>query len=229
MVKLGMMQVIVAVVSLLGAAFADAAVIGPVYPAPGGNQFSGSGSAGDPGGRTNSYSNFDTSAFSELYWGAWSGSPPAAALDGSLDSMTFTGAAGTVATWNGTTSWVNPMTNVLVMNVPTQLTITIAGLGPNPWVSFAAVNGSDPSGVGAVVDNSLGANFSATLAFFANVGSGWQPLNIIDQRPNPSGQTRSSFSGGFYSAAPVPLPAAAWLLLSGLMGVIFAGKRRSAG
>lgn len=203
---------------------ASAALIGPAYPAPGGNSFSAGGapSAGDAGGRIFSYSSFDNSAFSALYWGPNSGILPSAALDGTLDPMSLSSVSGTQAIWEGSTIWTNP-TTLVVTGAATRLRITISGLGATPWVSFAGVNGTDPTGVGVVADNSAGVNYSATIEFLANTGSGWVPINTILQPPGGCGGpcTKTNFAGAFYSS-PVPVPAAVWLLGSalGLLGVV---------
>jgi hypothetical protein len=199
--------------SLFGSLSAHAALIGPSYPAPGGNSYS-----------SGTYSGFDTSAFSALYWGSSSAYPPTAGLNGTADALTFSSASGEVETFTGNTLWLDHSTGVTI-TVPMELQITVTGLGANPWVSFAGVNGSDPTGVGDVVNDSAGLSFSATEVFSANVGSGYVALNSISV---PTGDANSSFTGAFYSAAPVPLPASVWLMISGVGGFAFLARRRKA-
>ena len=209
-------------ISLLGTVSAHAALLGPTYPAPGGNNFSfTSGSAGDVGGVTFSYSNFNTSAFSSLYWGSNSGDMPTAGLDGTAHSLTTVSMSGPTETYSGLTSYTNPSGTTSM--IPIELVITISGI-TNPWVSFSSANGSDPTNVGYVVNDSSGTPFSANLAFLANAGSGFQAINAIEV--GSSGLANSSFDGAFYSTAPVPLPAAVWLLVSGLGGFIGIFGRR---
>jgi hypothetical protein len=209
-------------ISLLGTVSAHAALIGPTYPAPGGNNFSSTpGDAGDAGGVTFSYSNFNTSAFSSLYWGSNSGDLPTAGLDGSQHALPAVAVNGQTETYSGLTSYTSPSGGTAT--IPIELVITITGI-TNPWVSFSSVNGSDPTGVGYVVNDSSGSPFSANLAFLANTGSGLQAINTIEV--GSDGLAKSSFDGAFYSTAAVPLPAAVWLLVSGLGGFIGVFGRR---
>jgi hypothetical protein len=106
-----------------------------------------------------------------------------------------------------------------------ELLLIVTGLGSNPWVSFASVNGSDPTGVGDVVNDSAGATFSVTRQFLANVGSGYQTMTSIQVQPN---MESTSFTGAFYSTAPVPLPATLWLMISGMGGLGFLARRQKA-
>jgi len=169
--------------------------------------FSGAASAGSSGGRTVNFTNFDpTTTWSKLYWGPSSSAKPTAGLDGTNHQLTFSGISGTTATWAGTTSWTNPDTGTVHTNVPIQLRITITGLIATPWVTSTGVAGLDPgpgTGIGAVVNNVGLDDFSANAQFLADIptdGSGnFIPLNDVE---NGGGLTRSSFTGGFYSAAP---------------------------
>jgi hypothetical protein len=197
---------------------ANAALIGPVYPAPGGNGFSASGSSSaDPGGKTLAYSGFNTSAFSSLYWGADSGFPPVSGVDNNFTTMTFSHYSGNTAVWTGLSSY-NPGTGPVPVN--TELDISIVA-GSVSWISAAGVG--LPSSIGAVIDDSAGANYSVNLQFLAN----GQPLNTFPHELNSS----SDFSGAFYYAAPVPEPttmvAGALLLLPfGFQGLRYLRNRK---
>src|SRR5215469_12427489 len=71
----------------------QAALLGPTYPAPGNNSWSPTynntqQSAGSAGGVTFSYSGFDTSAFSQLYWGPWDSTSVSSSLSSGGGTMT---------------------------------------------------------------------------------------------------------------------------------------------
>lgn len=106
--------------------------------------------------------------------------------------------------------------------------MTITGLGATPWITDLASIGLDVGfgDLGAVADNSSGADFTLTWKIEANVGSGWQAINNISQHISHDGYTNTSFATGFYSA--VPVPAAVWLFSSGLLGLIGIARRKKA-
>jgi hypothetical protein len=200
-------------------------IYGPAFPPVGGTvsyAFSGAPSPGDAGGQSVAFTSFvQTTGWVNLYWGPDSGYPPTAGLDGSAHSLTLSSISGTTATWSGTTSWTDPNTSTYYPSVPIELVIDISGLSGTPWVSSTSVPGLDPgpgTGIGAVVDDSAGLDFTANVQFLADVptdGPGFVALN--DVLLLPGGQANSSFTGGFYSA--VPEPGSLGLLGLGVLGL----------
>lgn len=168
--------------------------------------FGGQPSAGDNGGRSFIFTSFvPTTSWSKLYWGPSSAALPTAALDGTADPLTFTGIAGQVATWQGTTSWTNPDTGGTSTGVPIRVRVTVTGLGGTPWVLSTSVAGLDPgigTGIGAVVNNISLSNFTALVQFEADLPPTDGTFVAINPIRNGAGKTLSSFTGGFYSAAP---------------------------
>lgn len=209
---------------------AAAAPIGPVYPPPGGVTFSSSGgSAGNAGGVNFNFSSFSPGSFSELYWGASSSNLPSAGLDGILHAMNFISFSGTQATWETTSNWYNPST-FLTTSETIRLTITISGLGATPWVSANAPAVGLPAALGAVVDDSLGSNFVANIAFTVPTEGGLA-LNSLQQLPSCNSQScaQSNFGGGFYYEPPqaqgVPEPGSIGLAGLGLVGLAVVRRR----
>jgi hypothetical protein len=163
---------------------------------------SGAASAGDSGGRNMVFTGFSPGTWSRLYWGPSSAALPRAALDGSLDLLSFTGISATTATWQGNTSWTNPGPGAPGPHtVPVRMVITISGLGATPWVTSGSVPMLDPgpgTGIGAVVVNfPTAVNFTVNVQFLADIptdGSGYILLNTV-----PGGSILSSFTGAFYA------------------------------
>lgn len=188
-----------------------AAPVGPTYPAPGGNDFASTGGPGaQAGGVTWSYSNFDVSGLSALYFGLDQlNGPVGAGLSGTADPFSnFDGVSGTVATWSGTTTWYDHQNGTNPSTVATRLTITITGLGSTPWVTDLASIGLDSGfgDLGAVVDNSSGSDFSMHWAVESDADGGWKALNDVRQHSSRDGQTITNFGTGFYyeEASAVP-------------------------
>jgi hypothetical protein len=166
----------------------------------------GAASPGSSGGTNANYSAFSPGTWGRLYYGPSSAALPRAALDGSLDALTFTGISGTTATWQGNTSWTNPGPGAAGPHVvPIRMVITITGLGGTPWVTSGSVPTLDPgigTGIGAVVPNfPTAVDFTANIQFLADIPTdalGYIPLN--DVRQGTGGNTLSSFTGAYYSA-----------------------------
>ncbi len=219
--------VVLAIVPFL----AHSALLGPTYPAPGGNNWSGNGVNGPDGLAIWNYSNFDSNSFGVLYFGLNQTDYGAlgAGLNGSVDPFFFHGVNSittTMAEWRSDTTWVNQLGNV--QNVQTRLLMNILGLGANPWITNLASIGLDTGygDLGAVVNNSAGLDFSLQWTIEANTGSGWQAINTVQQLPQNDGKTRSSFATGFYYSEPVPAPAGLGLLAIGLLGFVAARRIR---
>ncbi len=204
-------------------------LLGPSYPAPGGNTWfpSGAPSTGDAGGQNGNYGGFDNSYFASLYWGPqWGLSPgPQAGLDGVYHSLPFAGISGTTAVWQGTTSYTSPggPGPGSCASCPIRLEIDVSGLGATPWVLEGSVAGLTglAAGIGAVIDDSAGADFVANFQFLADLGSGFVALNSIT--PQYGGATVSTVSGAFYSTVPEP----SVLMMLGLGVASLAVRRRS--
>ncbi|HEX5447022.1 MAG TPA: PEP-CTERM sorting domain-containing protein [Pirellulales bacterium] len=201
---------------------------GPAYPAPGGNSFSFVGDPGDPGGRDVTYSAFDvvTPGLTGLWQGLWDPTSATAALDGSPDTLSFSTVAGLTGTWTGTTSWTDPDTSTFHASVPIKMDITITA-GPVAWDTLPIAGLAFDPGLGAVIDNSAGANYTINVQFTADTGAGYVPINTIHQ--GTGGNTLGSVSLGFYSTVPEPstLVLAAFGLAAAT-GCGFARRRRRA-
>lgn len=187
---------------------ASAALDGPSFPPPGGVDYAFVGtSMGDSGGLTIEFQNFAPSAFSELYWGPVGDILARLSVlpTGESAAMQLVMAEGRYAQWQGW-AWYYDQQNEL-RGTPTWLMATIYSASPG-YPAWSIL-----PGIGAVVDNSAGLDFSVHLFLQAtDSGGNWMPLNSIPHE----GSSFSSFTGGFWSAAPVPEPStcvAAGLLL----------------
>jgi hypothetical protein len=231
----------VTLVSLLGAAPAFAALQGPVYPAPGGNSFSSTGtSEGAAGGINASYSGINLAPLAQLYWGPQAGSVQVSLTGNSSSSFTtlnfdstVSNLAGGVARWTATgVPYSNPTPGGL--SGPLKVRFTVTQLTPATNAIVAAP--SDIASVGAVVNvKTTGSAYSLNWIFEAEYPPGsntWVPVDTLSQLT--PGSTNTSFNGGFFFAnATAGVPAVGpmgALLLSALLagcGLLVIRRRRS--
>ena len=127
---------------------------------------------------------------------------PMAALDATLDAMSFTSFTSSSMQWNGTTTWTNPDTGTVHTGVPTRMIVTVTAGG----LIFVSPPPGAPASVGAlvrVVDPAAGgpatcSTFTVNVAFFADIPTdgptGFIPINTVESM----GNARSSFTGAFY-------------------------------
>jgi len=184
---------------------------GPSYPPDGGSVTADIvGNSQAAGGADVSYHSFSPTSWTALYFGPWSGSFPAAGLDGTFHTLPFAGISGagdTIGTWQGTTDWTDPSDSTTYNNVPIRLTLTItAPLSGLAWELSTGIPGLDPgpgSGIGAVIDiapaGTVG-DYTVKFEFMADLPTdafGFIPLSSVPQLGG--GQTTSSVSTGFYS------------------------------
>jgi len=204
------------------------------YPAPGGTTASGSGSVSN-GGRTWSYSGFDLSAYSELYYtvGATVGSTyninaPALTADGSIDYLSFNAGlsnlASGIAVWTGSTNV--PLATGGSSVLFTEFKLSVKDANSNA-LALSDASALGLAGTGAALK--VAGNFSATWEFLASTtGASYSaalPLYDALQYKVAGNLLQSNVGGAFYSTAPVPEPQEYALLLAGL-GVIGAVRTR---
>jgi hypothetical protein len=224
-------------VSLLGATPAYAALQGPVYPAPGGNSFSSTGTGeGAAGGINASYSGVKVEALTQVYWGPTAGSVQVS-LTGTTSfttlafDSTVSNLAGGMARWTASgVPYTNPTPGG--QSGPLKVRFTVTQLTPATNAVVAAP--SDIASVGAVVNvKTTGSAFSVNWIFEAEYPPGsntWVPVDTLSQQT--AGSTNTSFDGGFYYVAP-PVPAlgpTGVLILAALLpglGLLVIRRRRS--
>jgi len=218
-----------------------------MFPPTGGATFTpGTGVAGDPGGKTNTYTDVDESLFSELYFGAASDAAVGAALDGAIDSpgeildldlasLNVVNGVGS-AEWDGQ-STVNTAFGAQLADVRFILTVFDLFANRPTMLDAASISGMPPFQSFGVIDvlqlaslQPSNGDFQVNLRFEArnaNTTNAWQPINSyfnsLSTTPCTGGCVRTSFNGGFFEdVASVPEPGSLACLGLGLavLGVV---------
>ena len=184
-------------------------IIGPVYPAPGGNSFSGLGTSSRDGGQTRTYGTLDVGHYNSFWWGL---TDIGAAMDGTVDevgeTLTFAGFSpdGLTGIWTGTTD--APGFGGAIF---TRLTVTInsALSGSAHWglaTDFDLIGG--PTQV-VDIDESVG-SFVVNVAFAASTNPtvGFDSfLDLYDSITPATNGGRTNSNGLFFAepanAAPI--------------------------
>jgi len=239
-------DLVLSIVAMSGFVLSLSVMAAPVtlapFPAPGGTTASGVGNTGMGSGRTWTLSNFNSSAYSELYYvvgdypsGNFSPAGPRLWMDASPDLLSFNAAqsnfAGGQVVWTGTTNvaWFNGG-NLVNSQIATRFTLSITDLLNNPLalIDASTINGM-PASVGAAyqVLGDFNANWLFTATDPRN-GVFTPAVDLFNSLNTVAGTSvNSSVGGAFYSTPPVPVPAAVWLFGSGLLGLISVARRKA--
>ena len=148
-------------------------------------------------------------AWPQLFWAPVTNLAIQAGLDGTLNSFVFMGFSGAEARWQSVLPVPDGFGNPHLL----QFFIDIKS-GPVTFIS--PVTAGLNLALGAVIDDSAGANFTVNLRFEA-FDTVWVPLNAISQPSGGVPLTLAEFQGGFFF---VPEPSSMAVLLTGLAGVI---------
>ena len=192
----------------------------PVYPAPGGTTFSGSGVSGQASGRTNFYSGFDEGQYEELAWSFITIPNPyhSSEVD-SGGNMTYSGfnAASGIMTWNSTSNAVwstasgtqDTATRLVAQFQP--FTGTASGpLGAGWLVPTTAATEALESVFGGsagwpLVDvDATGSEDQFQVWYRFETASGTPILSYYDASSSLGGSMNTGTNGGFLAAVPEP-------------------------
>ena len=212
--------------------------VGPQFPPPGGVITSGSGAPGQPSGKENYYTSFDSSQFSQLYWTFSEVANPYSNSQGPTGDMAFAGynpATGEFV-WNSTvnTAWGTTLGTVSTgtkLVVQLQPYTGVAGLLASGWLtpttaSAAGITTLPPSQSVLDVANDGGVADAYQVWFQFQTASGIPLLSYYNSfNNNIAGEgINTSAQGSFYSVAPVPEPST--FALAGLAGLGLLLRRR---
>lgn len=233
-----MSKFVYAFVLALLSSFVNAALIESSWPPPGSPGFSGSGiSPGHAGGSTWSFSSFDSAQYDELYFGIKDismGEVVANAANAGLPgagtgavSMSYNAGLSNLASgivvWDNSFQFYNAAINGYQL-VSGRFTLTITDSSSNALaLTDASSLGLDPN-LGGMLN--IAGDFNANMLFTINGSPAIQWYDSANN--NPINQLSTSFSSAWFYTPPaaVPVPAAAWLFGSALVGLVGLGRRK---
>jgi hypothetical protein len=207
-------------------------IIGPTYPAPGGNTFNSTGALGSGSGATFNYGGFDPTQYSQLWWGVLdvqnvynSNVDPSGT--GNMAFASYNSVTG-VAEYDSTAAWTFTSGTGAGESFNTRMLVTFApsDLSDVTSQSAAGISGNpDP-----VLD--VPGSYSLDVVFQAQLANGsWEAVDDLYNSigSNCGGCVVTSLDGGFWYSAPnsaTPEPGTLLLFGSGMFTLAGVFRRK---